>query len=58
MCYNCTAEAPYNETDKLCKMSDKYKLENCTGASDCFEMVIMVNNQPTAYSAGCVVSTK
>lgn len=58
MCHKCTPMPPYNETDKLCKMRDNYKPENCTGAPDCFEMMIMVNNEFKAYSVGCVVSTK
>lgn len=54
MCHKCTAMPPYNETDKLCNMSDYYKPENCAGAPDCFEMMIMVNNEFKAYSVGCV----
>ena len=58
MCYNCTAEAPYKDSNEKCMKSDAYKKENCTGAPECAEMKIMVNNKPIAYSAGCVVSTK
>lgn len=58
MCYNCTAEAPYRDSNELCMMNTSYTPENCTGAPNCTTVMIMVDNELKAYSAGCVVSTK
>lgn len=54
MCYNCTAMAPYGNSNELCMNSSAYKKVDCPGAPNCTTVMIMVNNVLRAYSAGCV----
>lgn len=58
MCYNCTAKAPYDNSKERCMMNTSYTPENCTGAPNCTTVMISIDNEIKAYSAGCVVSTK